>query len=123
MLETLRNAWRVPELRKKLLYTFFMLLLFRLVGVIPVAGIDLEKMASQIANYDALGLVNMMTGNQFSQATIMAMGSRKTAVRKGARRSTASPAILRWVWRLSRPSASSPVWACSRLSTRTSSAT
>ncbi|MBQ7185081.1 MAG: preprotein translocase subunit SecY [Clostridia bacterium] len=74
MLETLRNAWRVPELRKKLLYTFFMLLLFRLVGVIPVAGIDLEKMASQIANYDALGLVNMMTGNQFSQATIMAMG-------------------------------------------------
>ena len=74
MLETLRNAWRVPELRKKLLYTFFMLLLFRLVGVIPVAGIDLEKMASQISNYDALGLVNMMTGNQFSQMTIMAMG-------------------------------------------------
>ena len=74
MLETLRNAWRVPELRKKLLYTFFMLLLFRLVGVIPVAGIDLEKMASQISNYDALGLVNMMTGNQFGQATVMAMG-------------------------------------------------
>ncbi len=74
MLETLRNAWRVPELRKKLLYTFFMLLLFRLVGVIPVAGIDLEKLASQISNYDALGLVNMMTGNQFGQATIMAMG-------------------------------------------------
>ena len=74
MLETLRNAWRVPELRKKLHYTFFMLLLFRLVGVIPVAGIDLAKMADQIKNYDALGLVNMMTGNQFGQATIMAMG-------------------------------------------------
>ncbi len=74
MLETLRNAWRVPELRKKLLYTFFMLLLFRLVGVIPVAGIDLARMAAQIKNYDALGLVNMMTGNQFGQATVMAMG-------------------------------------------------
>jgi preprotein translocase subunit SecY len=74
MLETLRNAWRVPELRKKLLYTFFMLLLFRLVGVVPVPGIDLAQVQASIANYDALGLVNMMTGNQFSQMTIMAMG-------------------------------------------------
>ena len=72
--ETLRNAWRVPELRKKLIYTFLMLLLFRLIGVVPVPGIDLNAIQSSIANYDALGLVNMMTGNQFSQATIMAMG-------------------------------------------------
>ncbi len=72
--ETLRNAWRVPELRKKLIYTFLMLLLFRLVGVVPVPGIDLNSIQSSIANYDALGLVNMMTGNQFSQMTIMAMG-------------------------------------------------
>ena len=74
MLETLRNAWRVPELRKKLIYTFLMLLLFRLVGVVPVPGIDLAQIQSSMANYDALGLVNMMTGNQFSQMTIMAMG-------------------------------------------------
>ena len=66
--ETLRNAWRVPELRKKLIYTFLMLLLFRLIGVVPVPGIDLNAIQSSIANYDALGLVNMMTGNQFSQA-------------------------------------------------------
>ena len=74
MLETLRNAWRVPELRKKLLYTFFMLLLFRLVGVIPVAGIDLVQLQASMEAYDALGLLNMMTGNAFSQMTIMAMG-------------------------------------------------
>ena len=55
MLETLRNAWRVPELRKKLLYPFFMLLLFRLVGVIPVAGIDLEKMKAEIEEVIAGG--------------------------------------------------------------------
>ena len=72
--ETLRNAWRVPELRKKLIYTFLMLLLFRLIGVVPVPGIDLNAIQSSIANYDALVLVNMMTGNQFSQMTIMAMG-------------------------------------------------
>ena len=40
MWETLRNAWKVPDLRKKLLYTLLMLLIFRLVGVIPVPGID-----------------------------------------------------------------------------------
>ena len=40
MWETLRNAWKVEELRKKLIYTFLMLVLFRLVGVIPVSGIN-----------------------------------------------------------------------------------
>ena len=74
MWETMRNVWRVPELRKKLLYTFFMLLIFRLVGVIPVPGIDRAQIASAMGSYDMLGLVNMMTGNAFSQMTIMAMG-------------------------------------------------
>ena len=74
MWETMRNVWRVPELRKKLLYTFFMLLLFRLVSVIPAPGINLEALSTEMAKYDMLGLVNMMTGNAFSQATIMAMG-------------------------------------------------
>ena len=54
--ETLRNAWRVPELRKKLIYTFLMLLLYRLVGVVPVPGINLASIQASIANYDALGL-------------------------------------------------------------------
>ena len=40
MWETLRNAWKVEELRKKLIYTFLMLVLFRLVGVIAVSGIN-----------------------------------------------------------------------------------
>lgn len=74
MLETLRNAWRVKDVRKKLIYTFLMLLLFRLVGVIPVPGIDSTQVASAMSGYDVLGLVNMMTGNAFSQMTIMAMG-------------------------------------------------
>ena len=74
MLETLRNVWRGPELRKKGLYTFFMLLIFRLVSVIPAPGIDVAQVQSAMSNYDMLGLVNMMTGNAFSQMTIMAMG-------------------------------------------------
>ena len=74
MWETLRNVWRVPELRKKVLYTFFMLLIYRLVSVIPAPGIDVATVQSAMSQYDMLGLVNMMTGNAFSQMTIMAMG-------------------------------------------------
>lgn len=74
MWETLRNAWKVKELRKKLIYTFLMLVLFRLVGVIPVSGINAAVVKEVAGNYDMLGLVNMMTGNSFSQMTIMAMG-------------------------------------------------
>ena len=74
MWETLRNAWKVEELRKKLIYTFLMLVLFRLVGVIPVSGINAAVVKEVASNYDMLGLVNMMTGNSFSQMTIMAMG-------------------------------------------------
>lgn len=74
MWETLRNAWKVEELRKKLVYTFLMLVLFRLVGVIPVSGINAAVVKEVAGNYDMLGLVNMMTGNSFSQMTIMAMG-------------------------------------------------
>ena len=74
MLETLRNAWKVQDLRKKLLYTFMMLLIYRLVGVIPVPGINAEVVKKLAEQYDMLGLVNMMTGGSFSQMTVMAMG-------------------------------------------------
>lgn len=74
MWETLRNAWRIADLRKKILYTFFMLLIYRLVGAIPVPGIDLAKVASMVDQFDLLGFMNMMTGGSLSQMTVMAMG-------------------------------------------------
>ncbi len=74
MLTTLRNAWRIEDLRKKILYTLFMLLIYRLAGVIPVAGIDTGIVADQLERFSLLGFMSMMTGNTFSQMTIMAMG-------------------------------------------------
>lgn len=74
MLETLRNAWRIPELRKKILYTLFMLLVYRLVGVIPVPGIDISQVSQTIEQFSLLGFMNMMTGGSLSQMTVMAMG-------------------------------------------------
>ena len=75
MLESLRKVWKIEDLRKKLIYTFLMLLLYRLVGVIPAPGVDAAKvMTSAGTDLPLLELVNMMTGNAFSQMTIMAMG-------------------------------------------------
>ena len=74
MWESLRNAWKVPELRKKLVYTFMMLVIYRLISVVPVPGINAAVVQQASQQYDMLGLVNMMTGNAFSQMTVMAMG-------------------------------------------------
>ncbi len=76
MIQSLKKMWRIPDLRKKILYTFGMLILFRLVGVIPAPGVDAAKVLSSTnaSSLPLLELVNMMTGNAFSQMTIMAMG-------------------------------------------------
>ena len=72
--QSLRNAWKVEDIRKKLIYTFFMLVLFRLVGVIPAPGIDYSKIGLNESSLPLLQLVNMMTGSNFQNMTIMAMG-------------------------------------------------
>jgi len=72
--QSLRNAWKVDDIRKKLIYTFLMLVLFRLVGVIPAPGIDYARVQASTASLPILDLVNMMTGSNFSNMTLMAMG-------------------------------------------------
>ena len=74
MLEKMKNAWRIPELRKKIIYTFGMLLLYRLLCVIPVPGMDIEAVSAAVSQFSILEFMNMMTGGSFSQMTIMAMG-------------------------------------------------
>jgi preprotein translocase subunit SecY len=74
MFEKLKNAWRIAELRKKILYTFGMLLIYRLLSVIPVPGMNLSQVASALDQFSILGFMNMMTGGSFSNMTIMAMG-------------------------------------------------
>ncbi len=75
MLETVRKLWKIDDLRKKIVFTFVMLLIYRLVGVIPAPGVDAAAvLSSGGSNLPLLELVNMMTGNAFSQMTIMAMG-------------------------------------------------
>lgn len=73
MLESIRKMWKVADLRKKILYTFGMLLLFRLVGCVPAPGINHDAL-NTMASYDLLALMNMMTGGALSQWSLMAMG-------------------------------------------------
>ena len=76
MIENIRKMWKIAEIRKKIIYTFLMLVLYRLVGVIPAPGVDAARVMSSsgTSNLPLLELVNMMTGNNFSQMTLMAMG-------------------------------------------------
>ena len=77
MFKTLQNAWGIPELRKKLMFTMLILLLYRVGNVIPVPFIDAELLSnyfnSTLSN-TILGLYNAMSGSAFSQATVFALG-------------------------------------------------
>lgn len=74
MLEKMKNAWRIPELRKKIVYTLGMLLMYRVLSCIPVPGMNLSAVADAVGQFSILEFMNMMTGGSFSQMSIMAMG-------------------------------------------------
>lgn len=74
MWETLRNAWRIQDLRKKILYTLGMLLLYRLLSYVPTPFVNLANVRQAMGQYDLLNFINMMTGSNIQDFTIMAMG-------------------------------------------------
>ncbi len=77
MLQTLKNAWGIPELRKKIIFTLFILLIYRVGNVIPVPYIDVDMMKSYfdtVLSGTILGLYNAMSGSAFRQATVFALG-------------------------------------------------
>ena len=74
MLETLKSAWKVTELRNKILYTVFMLLVYRVLCFIPAPGVDHRMIQSAIDTYSLLGFINSMTGSDLANYSIMAMG-------------------------------------------------
>ncbi len=77
MLQTLRNAWRIPELRKKILFTVLLLVVFRFGSVIPVPWINTIALQDWLSNSGAgstlFDLLDTFSGGSFSQATIFAM--------------------------------------------------
>ncbi|MGM9606637.1 MAG: preprotein translocase subunit SecY [Oscillospiraceae bacterium] len=75
MIQTIRNAWKIPELKRKMLFVLFALLIFRLGSAIPVPFINSAMLSSQLASASGtiFGLINVMSGDAFSRATVFAL--------------------------------------------------
>ena len=77
MFKTLRDAWGIPELRKKLMFTVVILLIYRFCSAIPVPFVDTSSIATameSVLQTTILGLYDMMSGSALSQASILALG-------------------------------------------------
>ena len=75
MFNTIRNAVKIPDLRKKLLFTFFMMVVFRFGAHIPVPFLSADAMKAFLGNgTDLFALFDVFTGGAFSNATVMALG-------------------------------------------------
>ncbi len=76
MIQTIRKAWGIPELRKKIIFTALILLIFRIGNAIPVPYVNTVALSGYLDQLSTtvLGLYNVMSGGAFAQATIFALG-------------------------------------------------
>ena len=74
MFETFRNAWKVEELRKRILYTLLILVIFRLGCAVPVPYVDASVLDAWFGTGNMLDYLNMMSGSALSQCTLFALG-------------------------------------------------
>ncbi|MGI5888039.1 MAG: preprotein translocase subunit SecY [Oscillospiraceae bacterium] len=76
MFQTFRNAWKIEELRKRMLFTLLILVLFRLGSAVVVPFVDASVFAASLASEEntITGFFDMMTGGSFSNATLFALG-------------------------------------------------
>ncbi len=75
MIQTVRKAWAIPELKKKIVFTLLILLIFRIGNAITVPYIDVTQLEAQLKGMGAtiLGLYNVMSGGAFATATVFAL--------------------------------------------------
>ena len=76
MIQTVRKAWGIPELRKKIVFTLLVLLIYRIGSAIPVPYVDTALLSNYLNGMGTtiLGLYNVMSGGAFAQATVFALG-------------------------------------------------
>ena len=76
MIQTIKNAWKIPELRKKIMFTIFALLIFRLGTAVPVPFVNKEELGTYLTNMSGtiFGMINAMSGGAFASATVFALG-------------------------------------------------
>ena len=74
MFQTMKNAFKLPELRSKLLFTLFIILLYRIGVAIPVPYVDANLLGATMASGTIFDYLNIMSGGALSQATLFALG-------------------------------------------------
>ena len=76
MLETLKNMFKVPEIRKRFIFTLFIIVVFRLGGQIPTPGIDPILLQSFFgsSNNNLFGMLDMFVGGAFTKASVFSLG-------------------------------------------------
>ena len=74
MFKTIKNAWKTPELRKKIIYTIILIIIFRFGCYITIPGVDALVLEEAMANSSGIaGLINLISGGAFSRFSIFAM--------------------------------------------------
>ena len=74
MLSKIKQSWKVKDVRRRILYTLMMILIFRIGTTIPVPGVDTSIISSLVSGNSLLALYNMFTGGAFSNFTLFALG-------------------------------------------------
>ncbi len=74
MFQTFVNAFKIKEIRKKILITLLLIVIYRLGCFIPIPGVNTTLLKEAVAQYDILGFLDLLTGSSFSQFTLFAMG-------------------------------------------------
>lgn len=73
MLKTLWNALKIKEIRKKLLYTFAMLVVMRIGGLLPIPGVDTEYFSTLLSNIEDMSILSAFTGGSFERMSVFAL--------------------------------------------------
>jgi preprotein translocase subunit SecY len=74
MLQAVSNAFRLPDLRKKLIFTLVILVIYRFAAHVPIPGVDLEALRALFQSNQLLGLLDMFSGGAMSNFSVMALG-------------------------------------------------
>ena len=78
MFKTIKNAWAIPDLRRKILFTLLIIVIFRFGSCIPVPFLNVDALRALMAQVEssgtALSYINMLSGGAFANATLFAMG-------------------------------------------------
>ena len=74
MFKTFINAFKDKDIRKRILLTLLLIVIYRLGCFIPIPGVNVEMVAEAAQQYDILGFLDLLTGSSFSQVTLFAMG-------------------------------------------------